>query len=539
MSKIRVDQLSPTNDSVVVDVASLLTTSTLSGPTGASLVGTSEGSNVQANLTGIKGGTLPITYRSTSVATILNQELSVKAFGAIGDGVTNDTSSIQACLDAAATSSKKVFFPEGVYKITSQLNITVGMSIRGASSQSTNGAKIVLGAPSMVGMWFHSYENIVQDLTILGFESNYQDDAVNGYGQISTCTGMRFQLDSGAKDIDSRVERCAFLALNTGIYGVGANLLMRGNSFTATIYGIDLYPAPTDTDNFRGFIIENSRWHKCGGNGYSVLYPILATSSCIRVGDKLRASKISDNYADLGIRRFFAGTLCRGSLITDLQVYQADGDIITLNNTSLSGAYESFLISNISVNNQVGTATNASGYVVNGTGLSGGVISNISGTFIRKGGISLTNSTDNTLCNISLKNINAAWDTDGAIYSGVEIDATSTGNKCYGLFVRNTLNPGQCRSVIHAATGGTIECANITGVNVAAQVSGGGTLTGNIDTQALKPTILMGSAAPSTGTWRRSDIVYNNAPASGGTFAWVCVTAGTPGTWRQVALLTT
>lgn len=40
------------------------------------------------------------------------------------------------------------------------------------------------------------------------------------------------------------------------------------------------------------------------------------------------------------------------------------------------------------------------------------------------------------------------------------------------------------------------------------------------------------SAAPTTGTWQQGDIIYNTAPAAGGTIGWVCTAAGTPGTWK-------
>lgn len=42
----------------------------------------------------------------------------------------------------------------------------------------------------------------------------------------------------------------------------------------------------------------------------------------------------------------------------------------------------------------------------------------------------------------------------------------------------------------------------------------------------------IGTAAPTTGTWRRGDRVYNRLPSAGGSVGWVCVTAGTPGTWK-------
>lgn len=53
------------------------------------------------------------------------------------------------------------------------------------------------------------------------------------------------------------------------------------------------------------------------------------------------------------------------------------------------------------------------------------------------------------------------------------------------------------------------------------------------------------TAAPTTGTWALGDFVRNSAPAEAGTagskyviFGWVCVTAGTPGTWVSTRFLT-
>ncbi len=45
------------------------------------------------------------------------------------------------------------------------------------------------------------------------------------------------------------------------------------------------------------------------------------------------------------------------------------------------------------------------------------------------------------------------------------------------------------------------------------------------------------AAAPVAGTWQLGAIVWNSAPAAGGTPGWVCVTAGTPGTWKAMANL--
>jgi hypothetical protein len=45
------------------------------------------------------------------------------------------------------------------------------------------------------------------------------------------------------------------------------------------------------------------------------------------------------------------------------------------------------------------------------------------------------------------------------------------------------------------------------------------------------------SAPPSTGRYYQSDIVWNTAPSAGGTPGWICTTTGLPGTWKAMANL--
>lgn len=59
----------------------------------------------------------------------------------------------------------------------------------------------------------------------------------------------------------------------------------------------------------------------------------------------------------------------------------------------------------------------------------------------------------------------------------------------------------------------------------AANTTMDGTVTGRAATFAA-------GAAPTAGTWAAGDRVTATAPAAGGSEGWVCVTAGTPGTWK-------
>ncbi len=45
------------------------------------------------------------------------------------------------------------------------------------------------------------------------------------------------------------------------------------------------------------------------------------------------------------------------------------------------------------------------------------------------------------------------------------------------------------------------------------------------------------TAAPTTGTWKLGDIVFNSTPTAGGPMGWMCVAAGSPGTWKAMPSL--
>jgi len=75
----------------------------------------------------------------TNVEDKLAQWVSVKDFGAVGDGVTDDTVAIQAAFDAIAAKSASsiggtVFLPSGRYLVSSPIGMWVGTTIEGETS---------------------------------------------------------------------------------------------------------------------------------------------------------------------------------------------------------------------------------------------------------------------------------------------------------------------------------------------------------------------------------------------------------------------
>jgi hypothetical protein len=45
-----------------------------------------------------------------------------------------------------------------------------------------------------------------------------------------------------------------------------------------------------------------------------------------------------------------------------------------------------------------------------------------------------------------------------------------------------------------------------------------------------------GTAPPTTGTWTVGSMVWNSNPAANSIVAWICVTAGSPGTWSGISI---
>lgn len=94
----------------------------------------------------------------------LESIVSLKDFGAIGDGVTDDTVAVQSFVDYICSNHVHGFAPKGVYKLTSKINFTgtYGWGIIGSGAEATvfkqftNNTPIFdLGAISGAGM--HSY----------------------------------------------------------------------------------------------------------------------------------------------------------------------------------------------------------------------------------------------------------------------------------------------------------------------------------------------------------------------------------------------
>jgi hypothetical protein len=93
-----------------------------------------EGTGGAAKIGYNQGGTGAV---DRTVAAKLQESVSVKDFGAVGDGVTDDTVAIQAALnDASNSGGGTVLFPPGTYIVNNTITIPNKVNIKGSGGQS-------------------------------------------------------------------------------------------------------------------------------------------------------------------------------------------------------------------------------------------------------------------------------------------------------------------------------------------------------------------------------------------------------------------
>jgi hypothetical protein len=150
------------------------------------------------------------------------ETVSVKDFGAVGDGVTDDTAAIQAAIDAQITSKAELYWPHGSYLVGSALYLPDstsnpytkivwrgGGSVSGNMDGSSCGVTIVTTAASLFKTKTTPSTVLpLVDLVMTGIQckTNYTDNP--------TAICFDSMLLHG-----SQIERCGFYGFDTFLFG--------------------------------------------------------------------------------------------------------------------------------------------------------------------------------------------------------------------------------------------------------------------------------------------------------------------------------
>jgi len=245
---------------------------------------------------------------ATNVEAKLAQIISVMDFGAVGDGVTDDTDAFKA---AIATNDGAIYVPSGVYRITETLVIDTNVTITGFPN---------------VGSQHNQYSVIYHDPTSTGPLFTVTSGSING----ASIKNLKIYGGNGSFCIVSSNEYCEYELINMEPYtGGGIQLLSTGSGSSSTKLLKCQWVGPNSQTAYTGFEINVS-----GGDVWMDGCTAIRGAKGINVlrGQTIMMDKVSLNaqsstYSSLSILEtggiFLSGSLSkqainiRGSYIED------------------------------------------------------------------------------------------------------------------------------------------------------------------------------------------------------------------------------
>ena len=269
-----------------------------------------------ADTTFLQSGTSAVTR---TVQSKERDVVSVKDFGAVGDGVVDDTAAIQAAINYCATVTRgEVFIPQGFYRVSS-LSITSGsISIRGAG-KSVAVLQPTSATANFITVSGSAFDFTLRDLRIRSTVTSptagaaiYCTDGVGAtylsnlriekcFRGVETYNPASTFVSGFLRIADTDIAECSnsgiyingisqFFSSNVTIYGAGTNglIVYAGGAFhianttaTGVDVGFNFYPGSGQV--IYDVFATNCEADTCGVNGWSFNGSV-GTISTIKIG---------------------------------------------------------------------------------------------------------------------------------------------------------------------------------------------------------------------------------------------------------------
>lgn len=431
-----------------------------------------------------------------SVATKLAQTISVKDFGAVGNGTTDDTAAFVAALAACPSGGEIYLPPNATYLISQTLVLTKPVVIRGGAKENTKilfkSSGTYLAAPYKCGILAPHSTTVVP---------SYSGNAVR-----SSLSGFTLDMQAGPTALTG-------LLVCTPIYVNEVDAInFSGNGFAVNA---SVAPSVDIIGNANGATFTNcaaktntlSGFYTYGNNA----------NACVFLGCRTFENTEWGFYEDGFLGNSYISCETDGNLIGGYGGYVSVG--AAANRSCYIGCYSE---TNQPTQWDLGVYTTRLG-AQNSPGASS-ALDGISISAIPNGEFYF-----NKALNFAATD-QIAQDQSGGVYTrldkdGLDLYLNNGGReiKFSGLLSTNYTD-------ILSNTSPVIRFPNtaVTG-NIAVDRP---FIPGGISFSADSAITGAGTAIPVSGTFSQGAILLNETPSASGFIGWVCVTGGTPGTWK-------
>jgi hypothetical protein len=457
---------------------------------------------------------------TTNVEAKLSEFVSVQDFGAIGDGVADDTAAIQAAINSQPATGGSVYFPIGTYRITSAITWAGKASLKlfgdHAGRDGLNRATAILcdtvGIVMLDGR--DSLHCQIQGIMLLG----------NSKAAYGIRLGIPTTHDQFVQIRDVTIQQCDQGA-GTGL-SLSNNANGSGSVTDSTFTNLTVNLCKQGVDNYG----QNNSFFGCTIASNTIAGLVIRSFS----QSNWYGGIFAGNEVDLLLE---SGGQAQSQNMNNVWFEQC-GYAIVGHVSSLCTCTFTFI--GCSLNTSVGATalmdfTSIAGPVtiIGGVNFPNGpsasnIITNAGGTYVvmnysEGSGVPITFSGTGRVYNLR----RSKWTVDNLTVRG-EIDGNLFIDRAAG---NNALANWSTAGVNNFTAGVRFDMAGDFGIFYA-----DGTIAKRYPA-AEKTTETYNTAIPTTGTFARGSIVWNIEPTAGGVPGWMCVVAGTPGTWKAMANL--